>query len=538
MGDRPIVRTTGAPIRIRVRGAMAELHGLDPGKVLPHCLSFKHPEARHSRAYREGDWDGMVSLFSGRAFPAGLSQRVIDWLVQHDLRVELVELRNREPIDLSRLTPTYMVDPTKPGFELREYQLGGARAMLENVRGIAKAPTGSGKTETMAIVARYFWEELGWRTLVIEPKLGVAIQTARRFALYYGSDVAVGLFAGGHRDIGPVIVATAQTMLGFKPRTRKGSKRAVGRIVQADPLLRDVVRQYEVLIFDECHRTSSETWFDLAMQSGARRRFGLSATPIIDEDLRDARLIGATGPVIFSVPTSDLIAQGYAARPKIVMVMHENASGPELPVRFETFVRNGVRLQRRVTVPYAEAYEKAIVQNDTHNRAVIRAVAWLVEKKRQVIVLCRRKSHFLRLAELLEEAGIEFAAVWGATDVSDRDHAKRAFAQRRIPVALATTIWDEGEDIPSVEAIVLAEGVKVSTNSRQRVGRGMRPDSEDCWVVDFVPTGHPTLIEHAYRRALAYESEGYEVRVLDTWPAVGEQESGELLPFLSWDTGV
>lgn len=537
MTVKRLVRALSTPVKIRVRGAQAELHGVDPGLVLPECLRFKDPQARYNPAFQRGDWDGQVDLFSGRTFPAGLSQRVIDFLTAKGETVELVEQQNAAEIDLSRLTPQYIDDPSKPGFALREHQMGGALAMLSSTRGVVKLPTGAGKTEVIAVVARYLWEELGWRTLVIAPKLGIANQTARRLEMYYGSDVAVGLFAEGRREIGPVIVATAQTMLGFKPHMRKGGKGRGSRMVPADPLLRDVLQEYEVLIFDECHRTSSESWFEIAMESGAVRRFGLSATPILKDDLRDARLVGATGPTIFDAKSVDLIEQGFAARPKIVMVMSSNASGPSLPLQLNIVkTRAGQLVQVRKPVPYAEAYKRAIVENDFHNRAVVRAVAWLVDKKRQTLVLCRLKAHFARLAELLDEAGIPFIAVWGATETSDRDHAKKAFAQRAIHVVLATTIWDEGEDIGSVEAIVMAEGVKVSTNSRQRIGRGMRPDSADVWCVDFVPTSHPKLMQHAYERALAYEGEGYEVRILDRWPGPKELDFGdELLPFLEWD---
>lgn len=534
-----LVRQTSAPIKIRVRGAQAELHGVDAERVLPECLRFPHPQARYSRAFREGDWDGKVDLFNGRQFPAGLAQRVIDFLTTRGQTVELIELRAKTEVDCSRLSPTYIVDPSKDGFALREHQMDGILALLQNVRGIVKSPTGSGKTEVMCAAARYLWEELGWRTLIVEPKLGIAVQTHRRFETYYRGDVRVGLLAEGRRDEGPVMIATAQTLLSFKPRLRKGKKGRRSQMIPADDLVREVVKEYEVLMFDECHRTSSDSWYEIAMESGAYRRFGLSATPIVDEDLRDARLIAATGPVIFDAKSVDLIEQGYAARPKIVMVMHPNASGPNLPAeRKAVRTRGGRVMLKEVPMPYQQAYERGIVQNETHNRAVTMAVEWLVKNGRQTIVLCRRKEHFVRLAELFEQAGLEFAAVWGDTETHERNSVKAAFGNRTINVVLATTIWDEGEDVALVEAIVLAEGVKVSTNSRQRVGRGMRPDSADVWVVDFVPTCHPKLHEHAYQRALSYEAEGYEVRLLDRWPGSGELDFGdELLPFKEWDRG-
>lgn len=201
-------------------------------------------------------------------------------------------------------------------------------------------------------------------------------------------------------------------------------------------------------------------------------------------------------------------------------------------------VRNrvtGEEIVKEEPLPYRDAYEKGVVENEFHNRAVVRAVEWLVDRGRQTIVLCRRKAHFTVLAQMFEECGLSFCAVWGSTDNSDRKHAKGLFGAREINVVLATTIWDEGEDVSGVEALVLAEGVKVSTNSRQRIGRGMRADSEDVWVVDFVPLCHPKLISHALARARAYESEGYETTAVEAWPGLEEEPGDDLLPFERWE---
>ena len=151
-------------------------------------------------------------------------------------------------------------------------------------------------------------------------------------------------------------------------------------------------------------------------------------------------------------------------------------------------------------------------------------------------MLCRLKKHFARLAEGIQDLGIEVACLWGNTHTAERDEAKQMFADREINVILATTIFDEGEDVRGIDAIVLAEGVSTNTSALQRIGRGMRPDSEDVWVVDFVPLGSSVLTEHAARRADIYEGEGYEVEVVESWPKRldASRPPKDLLPFASW----
>lgn len=518
---------------IRVRGAKAELHGVDPGPVLHECLRFPEPRHEQNPSFIRGDWDGMRELYVAREFPVGFVERVAAECRRQGHRVEITDRVETEPVDLQYLSDEYLVHPSIPDFRLRDHQLGGIEAVLRHMRGIVKSPTGSGKTEMIVAGARYLWDEFGHRSLIVVPKKGIAIQFAERANLYLQGDVEVGCLFDGHRDVGPITVATGQTLLGYRQRMVKR------RMKPADPVLREVVREYEVLWYDECHRASSTSWYDIGLASNAIRRYGFSGTPIVEQDLQDARLEGVTGPVIYEALADDLIEHGYAAKPKIVMVAARGSSGPALPMALRD-VRNpytGRVIRKEKPLPYPEAYQQGVVENEAHNRAVVSATAWMAERGRQTIVLCRRKQHFQILSEMLAEAGVDHLAVWGSTDNSDRAHAKQAFRERTVPVVLATTIWDEGEDVPNVESIVLAEGVKSTTNSRQRIGRGMRADSDDCWVVDFAPTCHPTLIEHAAQRAEAYEGEGYEVLVLDEWPADHEVRP-DLLPFETWTAAV
>jgi superfamily II DNA or RNA helicase len=271
------------------------------------------------------------------------------------------------------------------------------------------------------------------------------------------------------------------------------------------------------------------------MDSGAYRKFGLSGTPLKDEELSDMKLIGATGEIICIVEATELIELGIAAKPKICVIYSSKVSGPDLPS--SKYIRwvNGKPVQARKHLPYQKAYRRGVINNKHHNRAVIRAVEWLIDHDRRVMILCRLKDHWKTLRQMLDDVGINHQAVWGDTGTYEREDAKKLLDEGKIKAVLATTIFDEGEDLPGVDALVLAEGVKVSVNALQRVGRGMRKKTglNEVWVVDICPTCHPTLSKHALQRVIAYEGEGYDVRVWEDWP--DEDSEDDLLPFLTWD---
>jgi len=500
-----------------------------PLESVEDLLRVLDPRREHSQAFREERWDGYLRINDGNRFPAGLTERVCKHLQSEGYDVVVNQPEETEAIDTSRMGPLYLGCGPKRKSPFWDHQLEAIMAILQKSRGVVKSPTGSGKTEIMAAAARYFWEERDWQSIIVVPKKGLAAQTVKRLRHYYGNDLSVGQCGDGQRTIGDVTVATAQTLIHFMPWRKKG------HVMPPDLNLKELVEKAQVLFLDEAHHASAESWYTIAMNSKALRKFGLSGTPLKNDVLADLRLVGATGEIICNIEATGLIELGINAEPKILVVYSRKASGPDLPVKIYPKYEMGKVIQCKRHLPWAEAYTKGVVENEHHNRAVIRAVEWMVDHGRRVMVLCRRKPHWRTLKKMLEATGLPFGAYWGDTPVFDREDGKRLMQEGSIKVILATTIFDEGEDVPAVNGLVLAEGVKVSINAIQRLGRGMRQKKKganDLWVVDFCPTCHPRLAEHALERVVAWEGEGYDVRVLEDWPDDDEELN---LPFATWD---
>ncbi len=510
---------------ITIDGAWAKLTGA-PMSVADDVLAPKDPRRFFNPAYKQQRWDGRVRLNEGRKFPAGLWRSVAYCLHQEGIEYEVVDNADGDSLSLDNWNKDIL-----EGITLYDHQDEVCRALLSEIRGIARSPTASGKGEMIVAMSLYLFREMGWRSLVVVPKKGLAKQQADRFRRYVEGEMIVGQCGDGKKEIGDVTVATAQTLAGFMPRTRKNKKTKKYETIPPNPELLDLVENTEVLIFDEAHHTSADGWYNIALRSKAKRRYGVSGTPLKDSSVSDLKLQGATGPIIIDIPASRLIESGLAAKPKIVMVMSDNASCEELEEEWCE------KRQKVAPKGYPAAYEEGVILSVEHNRSVVRAVEWMVDHKRKPLIICRRKAHFQILAELLEEYGISYGASWGATETEERDLQKQLLTDSRIDCILATTIFDEGEDVPAIDAIVLAEGVKAQTNAIQRIGRVMRikAGANDAWVVDFVPLCHPTLQKHAEQRCAAYEGEGYEVRVLEEWPETNEHTPDDLLPFEGWD---
>ena len=516
LSEKPIIEVGSAYARLK-RGDVS---------ILKETLRPLDPKRYYNRAYKEKRWDGRVELYSGRSFPAGLVKFVTDYLTREKQAFEVVQESKLVEFDMSKWSNDIL-----PGITLWAHQEEVCRVLLGVARGVGKSPTGSGKTEIMAAIAKFAYEQFQWRTLIVTSKKGLAKQSAARFRKYYGKDISVGQCGDGQKTIGAVTVGTAQTLMQFQSRHVQGRGR-----VEANEELVELIENVDMLFFDEAHHTSSDSWYEIALAAkNAKRRYGVSGTPLKDSEVQDMKLMGATGPVVVDISPEVLIKLGLAARPKICMVMSDNASGEELS---EIWITTNKGKRKKVPMPYPDAYVAGVVENASHNESVARAVAWLTDRGRRTLVICRRKEHFRLLEAQLTKKGIDFGSAWGATETEERDRLKNLLNDNKLLCILATTIFDEGEDVPAVDAIVLAEGVKANTNAIQRIGRGMRKKkgANDLWVVDFVPTCHPILTKHGQARCESYEGEGYEVALLEDWPERGDQTPDDLLPFETWET--
>jgi superfamily II DNA or RNA helicase len=83
------------------------------------------------------------------------------------------------------------------------------------------------------------------------------------------------------------------------------------------------------------------------------------------------------------------------------------------------------------------------------------------------------------------------------------------------PILIATTLADEGLDIPSLDALILGGGGKSSTRAYQRVGRVLRPSEgkEKAMILDFIDAA-PYLDGHSQARLALYRHEQeFEVEI-------------------------
>lgn len=483
---REILEKSGAaePLEIRLDPLDGRIVGSGfPLAAVDAATSFRVPGYKFSPRYKSGQWDGRRHLFSPRTqkFPAGLWPRVEKALRDANVKWKLRRTRRPARADLA-FAPSSST--------LRPYQQDALASALKAGRGIIQIATGGGKT----LLAAHLIRELSRPTVFFVHTRELLHQTRDVFLRELGEPV--GILGDGEVETAPVTVATIQTAarLFDVPVVKDDEADPGEESADERPLTRAELREAaqkaladaRVIIFDECHHVPADTCFRLSKKmKKAWFRYGLSATPWTSAD-RDMLLEAALGAKVCSISASDLIESGYLVAPEIAM-----RAAPT------------VSISRRRPA-FADVYRTAIVENLMRNTAIAAAARGEAAEGRTVLILVAQVRHGESLLSLLREARFSH----GSLPSDERREHLDALQNRRVPILIATTLADEGLDIPTLDTLILAGGGKSAVRAYQRVGRTLRPaeGKSRARVIDFFDRA-PYVDEHSLARLKLYRRE-------------------------------
>ena len=175
-------------------------------------LSYEPVGVEWAAAYKEGTWDGKISVYAKRTqtFPTGCVRRVMNLFDELKIEYKLLDARKKPlPIDDFKITADF------GGRPLRFYQEEAVKRAIKAGRGILQIATGGGKT--MASCALI--ERAGVAPFVFfVPSISLLRQTRIEFQKYLrvnGLPARVGFIGGGRCEIIPdgINVMTVQTAL-------------------------------------------------------------------------------------------------------------------------------------------------------------------------------------------------------------------------------------------------------------------------------------------------------------------------------------
>ena len=286
----------------------------------------------------------------------------------------------------------------------------------------------------------------------------------------------------------------------------------------------------EGVLVHNCHHLPAASWH--ATFGTARpgcRIFGFSATPWADP-VRDALLTQLFGGLenFTKVELAEVKASGHLAEgvvifhdldvPDMFKAEIESKAAPEIKRRC-AFMRYlppppnahpgwTVEGEHRRRVLW-QMTQEVVQNNHARNAAAVYIARSEAAKGLSGLLLVGSIEHGRQLAE---QIGPHARLVHGKSKTRKADVA--AFRKGEYRVMVASSVGDEGLDVPVASFLVLMSGGRSPTKIIQRAGRVMRPypGKTHGIVHDFLDRGAPLAYSQARARKKIYASLGYEIK--------------------------
>jgi superfamily II DNA or RNA helicase len=391
--------------------------------------------------------------------------------------------------------------------EYRSYQaLAVASVIFSGFRGVVRAATGSGKTLIAAAICGAF---LPQRSLVLIHGRELHRQTYEEFVKFLGKE-HVGVISANEFAPNKITIASVDALtfyLGTVPTKKKtGVPTMDPKVFRAeqDKFLKYLDSEVDMLVFDEVHHGSADSWQNVGKKTKAYHRVGLSGTPLKHDELSDMLMMSLVGPVVYDLQASWLQKRGYLAQAR-------------LEIRYLDYTTPKSR-----GLVYHEARKNLLVENNPRHAHIAGDIYKAIQDPNTKLLVLTGNSVPMAecIAEDLEALArpltrrLGFSPFTMVTGKSNSKKVTKAFNDLRkgnVRCVITTKIADEGLDIPGINTLFLVGGGKAYVSTVQRIGRGLRTKEagEELLVVDYFTLGNKYMEKHDKARLKVYEAEDF-----------------------------
>lgn len=455
----------------------------DAMNKIKRLAAFRNPDFYKSQAMRLSTYNKPRIICTADmhddyiALPRGCEDALCDLLDKYQTEYKFVDKTNHG-VKIS----------VEFNGELRDEQMPAAEAMLQHNIGVLSATTAFGKT----VIASYLIGERKTNTLILVHTQSLLTQWQRALSQFLKFNINMPEKAKGRRkQNSPIgVIGAGKNMLNGIVDV------AVMQSLITGDEVKTLVRDYGMIIVDECHHVSAVNFEKVLKFANAKFVYGLTATPK-RQDGHQPIIFMQCGPIRYKVDAK-------------VQAEKRNFEHYLIP-RFTAF--RSSRLDKSVTELYKE-----LAENQFRNQYIISDILEALSNKRTPIVLTERREHVLALEEILSSQCKNVVTLVGTPSQKKRREALeklRAISNEEQMVILATGKYvGEGFDFPRLDTLFLALPISWEGKVAQYAGRLHRdyPGKKDVRIYDYADI-HVTLLERMYQKRLkGYASIGYKIR--------------------------
>ena len=460
---------------------------------LKRLAAFNNPEFYKAQAMRMPNYKNKIPRI------ISCSDETEDYLClprgcEADVRAFFAELKI-EPKVIDETNHGRSIDVEFNG-SLRDEQPRALDKLLEHDIGVLSGTTAFGKT----VVAIKLIAERKVNTLIIVDKVNLVTQWKKRLTEFLTineilpdrvedkkrgrkkANCIIGQLGAGKDNLSGIIdIAVMQSL------NRMGE-------------VKDCVKNYGMIIVDECHHISAFSFETILKSSNAKYVYGLTATPI-RKDGHHPIIFMQCGPIRFK----DDAKKQAEKRPFEHYVIPRFTS---LRVPLD---------KNEKDVSIQELYSEIVV-NECRNQLITDDIVKSFESGRNCLVLTERTAHVELLAKKLSERIPEVISLTGGmgvkrtreimTQISDTPADK--------PLTLVATgkYIGEGFDEPRLDTLFLVMPISWKGTLQQYAGRLHRlfANKKEVQIYDYVDI-HVRMLERMYHKRLnGYATIGYKAK--------------------------
>jgi superfamily II DNA or RNA helicase len=432
-------------IKIEFNGAEAKI--LNPDSYILEklrvSLSYIDNAISYTNKFTRGPYQNPeITLLRKNTFLTGLLSRA-DYTIRNC---------GYQPNYTSTLSQVFPISMELPDY-LYKHQLKIIRTALDYKRCIIQSPTGSGKTVALAHIIKHFPHS---EVVVVVPEQNLMEQNAETIERIINEPV--GRVSGKKKQWRRVTVGVINSLAKIAENTNQ-------------------LANTQVLIVDECHRAGNGKQYNAlsAALINTDYRIGLSATPNRKQAGDQLFMEAVLGPIALVVKEEELIAHNIIMQPHFFVLRHQIQEATYSKFNNRTLEYNTpngkpIRL---------EVYLKGIVHNSARNNAICQLTYDYLR--------CSAYSHFpaMILVELLEHGqiiqqifkqryNIDVPYINGQSKLAERRDLLDQLRHNKQRVLIASRVFNEGQDVPSLGLGVIASGGTAENRVIQQVGRFIR----------------------------------------------------------------
>ena len=428
------------------------------------------------------------------------------------------------------------IDVTFKG-ELRGNQIKPTQIMMQDTTGVLAALPGSGKT----VMGVWLIAQRKVNTLILVNKIDLMNQW--KAALESFLDINEQLPEepdGRKRRRNQSIIGT----LGGGKKTRHGiiDVACVGSLIDETGEVKDFVKDYGMILADECHRSGSAQYETVLRQANARYVYGFSATPK-RQDGKETLVFQQCGSVRYqqnSKKSAEESGLTHTLIPRFTQFRMTHSIGASCKdgARGSTETKSTTsqgedtknigEKEAQLLTPRSSASSRqdinacyhALAKDMLRNKLILDDIVSAIEAGRTPLILTKYVKHGKTLAKQLEalcpQAQVFYLSGAGGAKQREAQLNEVRAIEATTPLILVATgsLVGEGFDVARLDTLFITTPISwegTITQYTDRIHRLYR-GKEEVIVYDYVDANERMLVNMYNKRLKTYKSLGYSLR--------------------------